>query len=449
MDGAALRAPERHPGPTERLRADARRHLWHWGVQLATWPEAPLTLVEGRGTTVVDADGREYLDAISGLGVVQVGHGCGEIAEAVAAQARRLAFASLANGVSNDVATRLSVEIARLAPGDLEVSFLTTGGGEAVETAIKMARQYHALSGEPRRTKLIAREGSYHGLTLGALSATGVAVSRRPFEPLLPGFHHVEHPEPARFDGTSEECGELALRSLEARIEFEGPETIAAFIAEPVSTAGAIKVPPPNYWPGVQRICARHGILLIVDEIFCGFGRTGRMFGGEHWDVRPDIMTLAKGITSGYAPLSATVTSRRIADAFWAGPETEFQHAATSAGHPVSCAAALVNIAVIERDGLVDRAAEMGALLGDALRPLVELDGVSHVSGIGLLWGVELERPDPARIRRLLAALRERGVLARGSATNVFLYPPLIVTAAEVDLLAGAVADALTISASE
>ena len=440
---------------TDEIAQLAVRHLWHHATQVAEYADVgPLMLVEGHGAIVRDIHGREYIDGTSILGVTQIGHGRKEMAEAIAAQVVRLEYGSLANGFSNVPATLLAAKLAEMTPGDLAVTFFACSGAEANETAIKMARQYQLQSGFKGRTKIIARRGSYHGTSMGALSATGLTGLRAPFEPLVPGFRHIAQPYVYRSETelgcAGDECGVRAAKALEQQIVFEGPETVAAFIAEPVAVPQAIKVPPPEYWPMVQEICTRHDVLLIVDEVFVGFGRTGKMFTSEHWNIRPDIMTVSKGLTSGYVPLSGAVATRRVADAFWGEAKDAFQHGGTYSGHPVACAAGLANLAIIEREQLVARAEKMGTVFLSGLRELEGRPFVGNVSGIGLLTSVELvadprtKTPAPAEVGRYLRdRMAELGVIGRFLPTSIYFYPPLVIERDQIEQILMAFRQAL------
>ncbi len=440
---------------TDALAATATRHVWHHATQVAEYADTgPIVFVRGQGATLWDEQGREYLDGTAILGVSQIGHGRAEMAEAIAAQVRRLEYGSTANGFSNEPAARLATRLAALTPGELAVSYFASSGAEAVEAALKIARQYHANRGEPGRTTILARRGSYHGTTLGALSATGLPAFKTHFEPLLPWVRHVGQPYAYRSEEElgcpPDETGRRAAESLEAAIQKAGPETVAAFIAEPVAVPQAIKVPPTDYWPAVQDICRRYGILLIVDEVFTGFGRTGKLFASEHFGIRPDIMTVSKGLTSGYVPLSAAIATRQVFDAFWGEPELAFAHAGTYSGHPVACAAALANLDIIEREGLVARSAELGNLLLSGLRELAGRPFVGNVTGLGLLTSVELvadrstKAPAPAEVGTFIRDhMLERGVVGRSMTGSFYFYPPLVATEGEVGRLVEALGTAL------
>src|SRR5205823_167164 len=324
--------------------------LWRPFTQHAL-RQAPFVIVEGRGCTLVDAEGKEYLDAMAGLWCVNVGYGQERLVEAAADQMRRLAYSPLSRPAP--AALELAKRLAQLLPGDLNhVQFLNSGS-EAVEAALKITRQYARQTYPTQnRTKVIARYRGYHGWTMGALGATGQYVRKTHFEPLLPGFIHVRPPDTFRlFAGLAP--GEAARRlaeELEEVIEFEGPETVAAFIGEPIIGGGGVIVPPDEYWPLIRRVCDRYGVLLIHDEVITGFGRTGKLFGCENWGVVPDIMTLAKGISSGYIPLAATAVSDAVFDAFKGelADNVQFNQISTYGGHPVACAVGLANLDLID-----------------------------------------------------------------------------------------------------
>jgi adenosylmethionine-8-amino-7-oxononanoate aminotransferase len=437
---------------------DGADHVVHWPSGLAEDSDSrPRLLVAGHGATVTDADGREYVDGTAILGASQIGHGREDMAEAIADQVRTLEFASLSNGYSHAPALALGMRLAELTPGRLSVSFFSTGGAEAIETGIKIARHYHRQHGNSQRTKVIGRLGSYHGLTFGALSATGLAAWREPFLPLLENFLHVQTPYAYQAEEqgwTAAEVGQRAAESLEAAIRAEGPETVAAFIAEPVPIPWAVRVPPEDYWRAIREICDRYGVLLIIDEILNGFGRTGRLFACEHWGIEPDIMALGKGITSGYIPLSATVVTDEIAATVRGELGEQFLHGSTYAGHPVACAAALANLAIFENEDVVARGRAAGERLLDGLRTLTDLPYVGNVSGIGALASIELVS-DKATKRRapdelgitIVQQMAATGVLIRSMPYSIYFYPPLIIDDAQVDRLVSATADALEAAA--
>jgi taurine-pyruvate aminotransferase len=420
------------------------RHLWHRNTQVALYADVgPHMLVEGHGAVVRDIHGKEYIDAAGRLLTSAVGYGRAEIADAMATQARRLHFCETAEGHTNLPATLLAAKLAEIAPGNLDVTFFANSGTEANETAMKMAIQCQALRGHPLRRKVISRNWSYHGATLGSLSVNGIVWERFRHEPLAPGGHFITQPYCYRCELglTYPACEVQCAKMLENQILMEGPDSVAAFIAEPISVPQAVKVPPPEYWPTIRDICSRYDVLLIVDEVICGFGRTGKMFCSEHWDLEPDIMTCAKGITSGYIPLGSATATREVADTFWGDEDDQFIHFCTYSGHSVSCAAALANLAIIEREDLVGHSREMGARLLDGLREFEDRPLVGNVSGLGLLVSVELvadrttKRPISKDMSDYLEnRFKSMGLLARVSGgSTVYLSPPLVIEPEQVD----------------
>jgi taurine-pyruvate aminotransferase len=440
--------------------AKDRRHVWH---QMSGRPRddaaGPLVIAEGDGAWVTDVDGNRYLDGLSGQWCVNVGYGRRRLAQAAAEQLERLAFHPLTRGHLPAIA--LSEQLDALLGGGRACVY-SNSGSEANETAFKVVRQYHQHRGEPHRFKIISRYRAYHGSTLGALAATGQAMRRHAYEPLPPGFIHVPPPDPYR-DGIAEDdleaYGHRCAADLERTIEFELPETVAAVILEPIITGGGILIPPDSYLPAVKAACERHGVLLIVDEVICGFGRTGAMFGHDASGVRPDIVTMAKGITSAYVPLAATVVTEEIFAAFPAGGADagRLRHINTFGGHPAGCAVALENLAIMEEEGLVERSAVVGAQLLERLREA--LGGhplVGDVRGRGLLIGVELvadratRAPVPlATSVEVMAAAQRHGLLlgrnadtAAGLDNVLALAPPLSLTDEDVDHIVAAMSAA-------
>jgi putrescine aminotransferase len=412
----------------------------------------PRTIVRGEGAFLHDADGRRLLDSGNHLGACQIGHGRAEVAERMAEQVRTLEFASLDLGMTHPGALELAELLAPLVPVDDPMFLFANSGSEANDAALKLARAYHARRGEPGRVKVVCRSGSYHGSTFGAMSATGIPASRDPFGPLVPGFVHVAQPFPGfcGLCGADGPCTLACADDVERAIVGEGAETIAAFIGEPAAFRQAIKVPHPDYWPRVREACARHGVLVIVDEVITGFGRTGTLFGSDHWSLRPDILTLAKGVTSGYAPLGATILARPVADVFADEPVA---HISTYAGHPVACAAALANLAILLREDLPGAAARAEPLVRSALAGLREQhSAVRRVSAMGLLASVELQleagTDAAAAAVRLFHECYERGLIMRtageADALVAYFYPPLVVRDDEIEEGVAALDAALT-----
>jgi adenosylmethionine-8-amino-7-oxononanoate aminotransferase len=404
----------------------------------------PAIFVSGEGVHVTDALGNTSIDGMSGLWLKNVGYGRKEIADAAYEQMLNLTYMPL--GTTTEPTIRLAEKISQIAPGDMTRSFFTSGGSEAVETALKLSRAYFKRVGEPNRTKFISRKGSYHGATMGALALGGSHLyPKLDYEPLMPGVFHVPQPLPYRceFGGeTPQECAELCVNAVEEMIKFQDPETIAAVFAEPISSPMGCAVPGDNYWPRLREICDRYGVLLIADEVITGFGRTGKMFATEHWGVVPDMMTVAKGITSGYIPMGGCITRGEISDAFIGSQKASFKHVITFGGHPVAAAAALKNIEIMEEEGMVENAAKQGAYLLDGLNEMKEkYQMIGDVRGLGLFCGLELVAdretkeyfPAEADLaNRITQGFAENGLLLRGG-DRMNVAPPLCITSSEVD----------------
>ncbi len=428
------------------LQESALEHLWVYLREPSDMAEKgePQIFVEGKGVHVTDALGNTYIDAMSGLWLKNVGYGRTEIADAAYQQMLKLTYMPM--GTTTEPTVRLAQKIASITPGDLSRCFFTSGGSEAVETAMKLARAYFKRVGEPTRYKFISRKGSYHGATFGAMSLGGAPWTRKEdYEPLLPGSFHAPQPLPYRCEyggKTPEECAERCVNALEDVIKFQGPETVAAVVAEPVSQPMGAVVPGPNYWPMLREVCDRHGCLLIADEVITGFGRTGKMFACEHWGITPDIMTMAKGITSGYIPMGGAIARKSIADAFVGGQRSSLGHIITFGGHPVAAAAALKNIEIMETEGMVDNSARMGRYLLDGLEELkAKHTIIGDARGLGLLCALEIVRdrktkeyfPAEADLRdRMTRAFSENGLILRGG-DAINIAPPLCVTSSEID----------------
>ncbi len=437
---------------TAAVRQDALDHLWMHNADWTTMAEegGPPIMVSGDGVRVTDSDGNTWIDAHGGYASVNVGYGRTEIADAMREQMRRLTY--FPQGTTTTPLIQLVEKLAALAPSNLERVWPASGGSEANETAVKIARAYHKRRGEHGRYKVISRRGSYHGAT-GGVMWMGASDAVSDYEPALAGMLYAPQPSFYRCEfnsATPEECARLAANAIEELILLHHPSTVAAVIAEPVcSSAGP---PDPEYWARLRRICDRYGVVLIADEVVTGFGRTGKMFAMEHYGVTPDIMTIAKGITSSYLPLAAVVASTDVAAAF-AGEDNVFRQALTFGGHPVTAAVALKNIEIIEREGLVDNSAQMGAYFLDGLHELMEAHHVvGHVWGIGLMLGVELvsnrktkERFDERLSvgKRLTAKLRERGIILNCRDTFIGISPPLCVAKSDIDAIISALGDSL------
>jgi putrescine aminotransferase len=430
------------------LKAHNARHMWHpMGDPKASAADPPLIIERGEGVYVVDIDGRRYLDCVAGLWNVNVGHNRPEIKAAITAQLDRIAYYAAFVGTSNPPAIELSALLTEmLAPEGMTRVIFSSGGSDANETAFKIARQYWKLEGQPERSKIISLRHGYHGVHFGGMSATGTPAHRRPYEPLVPGFFHIEAPYPYRspYGDDPERLGEMCAAELERAIAFHGADTVAAFIAEPVQGAGGVIVPPANFWPLVRRICDRTGVLLIADEVVTGFGRTGHLFGARGWGVKPDIMSLAKGINSGYVPLGATVVNARVESA-WARDHqlAGIMHGYTYAGHPLACAAALACQKIVLEENLTANAAAVGAYLLEKLQGLQgHHECIGEVRGRGLMIGIETVKnrktKEPFAPRdplgpRFVKAVREEGAMMRWQAGKIIISPPLTFTRAHAD----------------
>ena len=438
----------------EQLIAMDRAHLLH-PLFHPDDQASPLVWVQGQGATLRTADGRSFIDGLSGLWNVNVGHGRGELARAAADQMETLAYASAYSGNTNPPAVRLAGKLAERCYPSINHFFLTSGGGESNDTAIKTARFFWDAQGKPTKQKVVSLELAYHGVTIGAMNATGLGMYRPGFGPPLPGFLRIRPPYPYRFEsengGTS--IGLEAADLLEAAILGEGADTIAAFIAEPVQGVGGVIVPPDDYFPRIREICDVHDVLLIADEVITGFGRTGKWFALEHWGIEPDIVSMAKGIASGYIPLGGIGVSDRVYDVL-AGvrPEKRWMHAYTYSGHPTSCAVGLANIAVLEQEDLVSEAARKGRLLLGGLAELTNESHVGEVRGLGLLAAIELVedkstrksfRPDLKVGKRVHAACLERGLVSRFREDIYVLAPPFVTPDEDIERIVNIVGEAV------
>ncbi|MCX5061963.1 MULTISPECIES: aminotransferase class III-fold pyridoxal phosphate-dependent enzyme [unclassified Streptomyces] len=445
------------------LSATAARHLLlHMtpNGSLAPQGEDLLVVQRGEGPYVEDADGRRYIDGLSGLYCCQLGYSYGpEFAEAAERQLRELCYSPLWTGSAHPTAIELAERLSRIAPVDIEHTFFSSGGAEAVETAWKIARRYHALRGEPGRTKAIARRGAYHGLTIGALSFTDDPGLTEPYGPPAIDTRFVSN---TNRHGLAPEFADdevftaWLLAELEAAILAEGPETVAMLIAEPVQNRGGCITPPQGYWQGLRALADRYGFLLVADEVITGFGRVGEWFGGDRYGARPDLVTVAKGITAGYAPLGATLVGTKVTEVI-NRPGAVLNHGYTFAGHPLSAAIALRNLEIMERDGILENVRALQDDLARRMAALTDLPIVGDVRGAGFFWSCELVGDldgggfsDTAR-KELIAGLiprrlREAGLLVRvydRSAPLVQIAPPLISDRAVLDRIAAIIAGTL------
>jgi putrescine aminotransferase len=420
-----------------------QRHLLH-PLHHPDAHQTPLIIESGHGIWLRTIEGKEYIDGLSGLWNVLIGHGNRELAEAARDQMIDLAYFSNYVGVSNIPAIELANKLAGYAYSSLNTTFFASGGAEANESAFKTARYYWKRMGKPQKVKVIARQDGYHGLTLAAMSATGITPYWPMFEPRVPNFLHIHAPYPYRYEGdilANETIGEAAARALEEAILREGPDTVAAFIAEPVQGAGGVIVPPDDYFPAIRAICDKYDVLLIADEVITGFGRTGKWFALHHWGIEPDIMSFAKGITSGYLPLGGIQVSDRIRESIMTAPPGErWMHAYTYSGHATCCAVALANIAILERENMAERAKIMGERLLAGLRNLKDIDCVGNVRGLGLMCAIEFvadrETKTSANIAgAILRECQERGLISRIKGESLLFAPPLIITEGEIDQL--------------
>jgi putrescine aminotransferase len=394
-----------------------------------------------KGSTLVDETGRELLDGLAGLWCVNVGYGREEIANAVAEQMRAVAFYPSFFNTTTEPTIRLSAKLAEHAPPGLQHTIFSNSGSEANETALKLIRAYWKLRGERAKTKVLARTFGYHGVTLATTSLTGLPSCTEPFDLPLPGFLHVPGPYSYGSGKSPEEYGAWCLAETEKTIEREGANTIGAMFVEPVQGAGGVVVPPPGYLSALRELCRRNEILFVADEVITGFGRLGAWFASVLWDLEPDLLTTAKGITSGYLPLGATMVSQQIAATFESSGY--LAHGFTYTGHPTTCAAALANLAIIEREKLVERVRDdIGPRFQAALGKLADHPLVAEVRGFGLIGALEVRAPKsgpnanaaPNTLGVAVHGLaREEGVIVRGIRDLVAMSPPLVVTHDELD----------------
>ena len=430
----------------ETLREDAFRHMF-LPFRPASWYREPGHLkfiVKGEGVRVTDTEGKTYLDGAAGWQFGAVGHGRIEIGDAIRNQIKDLAI--VAPEFANIPATKLAKKLAEIMLGNLTKVAFCNSGSEAVETAMKIAKQYHVLNGNPTRNKVITRRGSYAGWTWGCMSVGGVYRQLFSyFEPMVPVALRVSPPYCYRCDfGLSYPACELqCVREIERVIQNEGPENISAVLGEPISHSNYVAIPPNEYWPEVRSICDKYGILLINDEVITGFGRTGKWFGCQNWSYSPDIISFAKGMSSGYIPAGGAATTAEIADKVESGPFMGLVSFPTWGGNPVSSAGVLANIAIIERENLVENSARMGKYFLDSLRDtLSRYTIVGDIRGIGLLIGIELVAdrktkthfdPELNIVYKIFEKMESKGLLARDFESTIILTPPLCITKTDLD----------------
>jgi putrescine aminotransferase len=394
-------------------------------------PAAPVIWARGKGATLWDIDGREYVDGTCGLWQCAVGHGREELARVAAEQIEKLEFYASFWNFANEPSIRLAARLAELSPRGLDRIFFTNGGSEGVETAIKLVRLAWHARGETERNLILSRKSAYHGVGSASLAATGIPPLKEGFGPLAPGFVHLSTP-------TLKSNADALVGELRAAIAEHGPNRVAAFVGEPVMGVGGMIPPPDGYWRQVQEVLREHGILLVLDEIVTGYGRTGRWFGAQTYALDPDVIVTAKALTSGYIPMGAVLVHDRVVDML---EGTAFRHGFTYNGHPVGAAVALANLEIIERENLISRAAAVGARMLERLKPLEELDAVGEVRGVGLMLGIELAGERDAG--PVAAAALERGVVVRASGQKVVMSPPFVIEDAQAGLIVDVLSEEL------
>jgi adenosylmethionine-8-amino-7-oxononanoate aminotransferase len=428
------------------LAEDYLGHLWPPFTQLQGLQ--PIIMDRAEGAVVYDTEGNEYIDAFASLWTVNVGHGRAEIFDAIKAQMEKLAIYHIFQ-IANEPTIRLAAKVASLMPGDLNHVFFTLGGGEAVETAVKMARQYHRNRGNGTKYMVLFRDRAYHGTTMTSTSAQGLSVNRQKFEPLLPGFIKLGAPYCYRCPWRKtygEDCRMECARAVEEEIAFYGAENVGTMLGETMIGTGGVIPPPPEYWPMVREICDANDVLVINDEVITGFGRTGSWFGFQQFGSEPDLITMAKGLSSGYLPLGAVGARDHVFDAFLGGGDKTFMSGATYNGHPLCSAAGLANLEIIEREKLVERCAEVGPYLQEGLRTLLKHAIVGDVRGLGLVAGIEYVRDKATRewfplSEGVAAKVRDeafrRGVFVRllGGGHVHAVAPPFIISEKQIDTI--------------
>jgi adenosylmethionine-8-amino-7-oxononanoate aminotransferase len=394
-------------------------------------PAPPVIWARGRGATLWDVDGKEYVDGTCGLWQCAVGHGREELARVAAEQMSTLEFYASFWNFANEPSIRLAARLAELSPPGLDRAFFTNGGSEGTETAIKLARLAWHAQGRPERNIILSRKAAYHGVGSASLAATGIPPLKEGFGPLAPGFVHLSTPT------VRSDAGEL-VAELRAAIDEHGADRIAAFIGEPVMGVGGMIPPPDGYWPQVQAVLREHGILLVLDEVVTAYGRTGHWFAAHKYDLDADLIVTAKALTSGYVPMGAVLVHDRVVELL---DGTQFRHGFTYNGHPVGAAVALANLEIIEREGLLERAARVGARMLERLKPVEELACVAEARGVGLMLGVELAGDrDAAPVAA--GALRE-GVVVRASGQKIVMSPPFVIEDEQADRVIDVVTEEL------
>lgn len=441
---------------TEELAKLDRAHLLHGNTNLYDYyvnGKSSVVLVRGEGSLVYDSNGKEYIDGFAGLWNVNVGHGRKEITRAVAEQMDAIPYTPTILGLSNVPATQLAAKLATIAPEGISHFYFACGGAEANEVAFKVARYLNSVLNRKDRIKIVSRQMGYHGLATATMWATALPQFWRNFGPQSPGFVRIPAPYCYRcaYGKVYGQCDLDCATALEAVIQTEDENTIAAFIGEPVIGTGGVIVPPKEYWPMIRETCTKYDVLLIADEVITGFGRTGTLWGVQQWGIKPDMMTMAKGITSAYQPLAALGIAEDVFRKMLV-PGHAFMHSYTYSGHPVVCAAALANIAIIERENLVAYAAEMGAYMNLRLAELNDLPWVGETRGLGLMAAVELVADKRTKRKfapelgvgpHIMAHTKEKGVICRASDDWIALSPPLIVTKDQIDVMVEAVRSAI------
>jgi len=394
-------------------------------------PAPPVIWARGRGATLWDVDGKEYVDGTCGLWQCAVGHGREELARVAAEQMATLEFYASFWNFANEPSIRLAARLAGLSPPGLDRVFFTNGGSEGTETAIKLARLAWHAQGKPERTIVLSRKAAYHGVGSASLAATGIPPLKEGFGPLAPGFVHLSTP-------TLRSDADELVAELRSAIDEHGADRIAAFIGEPVMGVGGMIPPPERYWPQVQDVLREHGILLVLDEVVTAYGRTGHWFGAQKYDLDADLIVTAKALTSGYVPMGAVLVHDRVVEML---DGTQFRHGFTYNGHPVGAAVALANLEIIEREGLLERAARVGARMLERLKPVEELECVAEARGVGLMLGVELAGDRDAA--PVAAGALERGVVVRASGQKIVMSPPFVIEDEQADRVIDVLTDEL------